>query len=225
MAQTDLAVGSVLKVCHAEPATYDEAGYAALTWLELDDVVNVGAGGGSATVQSYVPLKTGITVKRAGQIEYQDRTFQLGRHVQTDTTHQLIKSGFDGAYKGDVFSWAIHYPDNSIDYFTGTITSFTDEQLEANSFMFSSVTIAPTTKVITKSGTDVFTVTYAAGSHGSIIGDAVQYIESGDSTTYVYASAAAGYHFTSWSDASTTNPRRDTSVVANHTFTATFVAD
>lgn len=222
MAQTDLAVGSVLKVSHAEPATFDASGYEALTWLEVDDVTNIGAGGGSATVQSYVPLKTGITVKRAGAIEYQDRTFQLGRHLQTDTTHQLIKSGFDGNFKGDVFSWAIHYPDGSIDFFTATIASFTDEQLEANTFMFSSVTLSPTTKVVTRAGTDIWTLTYIAGTHGTIVGTAVQLVEDGEDGTAVYAAADSLYEFVSWSDASTTNPRTDTNVTTNKTLTATF---
>lgn len=222
MAQTDLAVGSVLKVSHAEPATFDVAGYEALTWLEIDDVTNIGAGGGSATVQSYVPLKTGITVKRAGAIEYQDRTFQLGRHLQTDTTHQLIKNGFDGIYKGDVFSWAVHYPDGSKDFFTATIASFTDEQLEANTFMFSSVTLSPTVKVVTKAGTDLWTLTYTANSNGSIVGTASQIVEDGEDGVAVYAAPNNLYEFVSWSDASTENPRTDTNVTANITVSATF---
>jgi len=226
MAQTDLAVGSYCKIVLGEPTTYDVAGFEALTWSpEIDDVVSVGAGGGTAAVQSYIPLKTGVEVKRAGAISYNDRAINMGRHVQLDATHQLVKSGFDGANKGKVFSLAIHYADGSIDFQIGTISGFTDENLEANTFKFSTFTFSPTKGIVTKAGTDLFTLTYLAGANGFIVGDTVQTVEDGEDGTYVYAQPtnAVTHEFSQWSDASTTNPRRHTNVTANVTLTASFV--
>lgn len=67
-----------------------------------------------------------------------------------------------------------------------------------------------------------YTLTYTAGSNGSIIGDGSQRIASGEDGEAIYASADSGYEFTAWSDASTDNPRQDTSVSTNVTVSATF---
>lgn len=221
--QTELGVGSYLKVCLGEPTTFDVAGYEALSWSdEVIDVVNIGEGGGSGTVQSYTPLKTGVDVKRTGAISYSDRTTQMGRHVQTNAVHQLIKSGFDGANKGKVYSFAIHYPDGSVDFQTGTISSFTSGALEASAFMFANFTMSPNRGITTKPGTDMWTLTYLAGSNGSIVGTAIQTVEDGEDGVAVYASPANLYEFVSWSDSETDNPRTDLAVSANITVTATF---
>lgn len=224
--QTDLGVGSYLKIVVGEPVTFDVAGYEALSWSdEVIDVVSVGEGGGTGQIQSYTPLKTGIEVKRTGAISYDDRSIQMGRHVQTNTVHQLIKSLFNGVNKGQVCSLAIHYPDGSIDYQGGTVSSFKTGQLDSNSFMFATFVFSPTRAEVTKPGTDMFTLTYTAGLHGSIVGDTSQVVESGSDGTAVYAAPASGYVFDAWSDASTQNPRTDTNVLANKSVTASFVAD
>jgi uncharacterized repeat protein (TIGR02543 family) len=70
-----------------------------------------------------------------------------------------------------------------------------------------------------------YTLTYAAAAHGSISGTATQVIVSGGNATSVTAVPATGYHFTTWSDASTTNPRTDTNVLGSATKTASFAID
>lgn len=67
-----------------------------------------------------------------------------------------------------------------------------------------------------------YTLTYTAGSHGSLEGDAVQLVSSGSNGTPVEAVAAEGYHFAGWSDDVTDNPRTDIAVTANITVTANF---
>jgi hypothetical protein len=71
-------------------------------------------------------------------------------------------------------------------------------------------------------GTGFYTLTYLAGANGQILGNSTQIIASGGDGSPVYAAAASGYSFTSWSDASTDNPRTDTSVSADVTVTASF---
>jgi hypothetical protein len=67
-----------------------------------------------------------------------------------------------------------------------------------------------------------FTLTYAAGSNGTITGTSPQTVNSGSSGTAVTAVANAGYHFVNWSDGSTSNPRTDSNVTANISVTANF---
>jgi uncharacterized delta-60 repeat protein len=69
---------------------------------------------------------------------------------------------------------------------------------------------------------NTYTLTYAAGANGSLIGTTPQTVNHGASGTAVTAVPATGYHFVNWSDGSTANPRTDTNVTAIKSVTATF---
>ena len=70
-----------------------------------------------------------------------------------------------------------------------------------------------------------YTLTYTAGSNGSITGSSPQTVTEGNDGTAVTAVPNTGYHFVSWSDASTANPRTDTDVSGNISVTASFAAN
>lgn len=67
-----------------------------------------------------------------------------------------------------------------------------------------------------------YTLTYTAGSGGSISGTTPQTVNSGSNGTEVEAKPNSGYSFVSWSDGVTTAKRTDTNVTANVTVSATF---
>jgi len=67
-----------------------------------------------------------------------------------------------------------------------------------------------------------YKLTYTAGTGGTISGTSPQTVYYGNSGSQVTAVPATGYHFVSWSDGSTTNPRTDTNVSANITVNASF---
>ncbi|MFA5644708.1 MAG: FISUMP domain-containing protein [Patescibacteria group bacterium] len=67
-----------------------------------------------------------------------------------------------------------------------------------------------------------FTLNYSAGLNGSITGETSQIVNSGASGSSVSAVPSTGYHFVSWSDASTSNPRTDSDVSGDITVTASF---
>jgi surface protein len=67
------------------------------------------------------------------------------------------------------------------------------------------------------------TLTYTAGTHGAITGTTTQSIANRATGTTVTAVPNSGYSFSSWSDASTTNPRTDTSVTGDVSVTANFI--
>ena len=73
--------------------------------------------------------------------------------------------------------------------------------------------------------TGYFTRTYLAGANGQVLGKTPQIVKSGGSGSPVYAAAATGYHFTTWSDAVLTAERTDTNVLSDATLTASFVID
>lgn len=69
------------------------------------------------------------------------------------------------------------------------------------------------------------TLSYTAGSHGSITGTSPQTVNVGSDGAAVTAVADAGYHFVDWSDASVDNPRTDLAVSGDVTVIANFAID
>ena len=69
---------------------------------------------------------------------------------------------------------------------------------------------------------DQVTLTYIAGSGGTISGTATQTIAKGASGTAVTATPNSDYTFEKWSDNKTTATRTDTNVQVSATYTATF---
>ncbi|MDO8915894.1 MAG: IPT/TIG domain-containing protein, partial [Coriobacteriia bacterium] len=69
------------------------------------------------------------------------------------------------------------------------------------------------------------TLTYSAGTGGSIAGSATQVVGYGSSGTSVTAEPDPGYHFLRWSDDVDTPERRDIGVTSDVSVTAEFAAD
>ena len=69
-----------------------------------------------------------------------------------------------------------------------------------------------------------YTLSYAAGAHGSVSGATSQSVDHGGSGSAVTAVPAGDYHFVQWSDGSTANPRTDSDVTSNRSVTASFAA-
>ena len=70
-----------------------------------------------------------------------------------------------------------------------------------------------------------YSLTYTAGAGGTLTGVVSQTIPYGGDGTPVTAVANTGYHFSSWSDGSTANPRTDTGVTADVAVTANFIPE
>jgi formylglycine-generating enzyme required for sulfatase activity len=72
---------------------------------------------------------------------------------------------------------------------------------------------------------DTYTLTYAAGEHGSLVGDSPQTVGHGGASRAVEALPDLNYHFVKWSDGRTDNPRTDENVTADINVTAEFAID
>lgn len=127
----DLAVGTTIEASASEPATYDSAGFAALSFTPIGDVESIGEFGGSAEVSTFVPLDTGTVKKKKGSIDYGTINLSIGR-LDGDAGQDLLKAGFDGAQRNTVHSFKVTNNDGTIAYFTGLITSFTRQVNDAN---------------------------------------------------------------------------------------------
>ncbi|MGG1513762.1 S-layer homology domain-containing protein, partial [Paenibacillus oryzisoli] len=70
-----------------------------------------------------------------------------------------------------------------------------------------------------------YTLTYTAGSNGTISGTLLQTVQHGSDGTTVTAVAYGGYHFVGWSDLKTTAVRTDVDIRGNLNVTANFAED
>ena len=75
---------------------------------------------------------------------------------------------------------------------------------------------------VTVNSLDSYSLTYLAGTGGSISGTTPQTVNYGQSGTAVTAVANAGYSFVQWSDGNPSATRTDSNVMANLTVTAQF---
>src|SRR5207244_7222904 len=66
---------------------------------------------------------------------------------------------------------------------------------------------------------DTFTLTYTAGTHGSLTGNIAQAADSGSNGTAATAVPDLHYQFVNWSDSSSANRPTDTNVSANPSVT------
>jgi uncharacterized delta-60 repeat protein len=79
--------------------------------------------------------------------------------------------------------------------------------------------------IVTVEFTADFIVTYNAGPHGFIVGEAFQTAPPGGNVKPVEAVGDTGYHFTQWDDGVLDNPRQDTYITQNIDVTALFEAN
>ncbi len=69
---------------------------------------------------------------------------------------------------------------------------------------------------------NLYTLSYTAGSGGTLSGNTSQVVDAGTSGSAVTAVPNSGYVFSSWDDASTANPRTDVTVSTDINVTASF---
>jgi hypothetical protein len=129
----------------------------------------------------------------------------------TGTATQTVQSGGSGQAVGVVADAGCHFlcwkPDNRTDI------SRIDTNVTSNISATAYFAVDGTT----------YTLSYLAGTGGSISGNATQPVSADTVVTAVSAVPASGYRFLRWSDGSTANPRIDLLPVANLSVTAYFV--
>ena len=115
---------------------------------------------------------------------------------------------------GNDSSWVLATPNLHYHFVDWSDASTTNPRHEVN--------VATNLSFTANFAIDTHTVTYSAGAGGSVNGSWPETVDYGDDSSWVLASPNACYHFVNWSDASTTNPRRETNVTSNLSFTANF---
>lgn len=114
--------GMTLALSAAAPATYDDAGFEALTYTEVSEVSDFGEAEASAEEVTHTPVKTGIINKLKGSINYGNLNVQFAR-VASDAGQQIVKNGFDGPARNTIHSARLTDQNGDKIYFTVRIMS------------------------------------------------------------------------------------------------------
>lgn len=132
------STGTIMSVAAAQPATFDQVGYEALSFTEVGEVLSIAEYGATTQVVTHEPLKTGVTEKFKGFINYGQASAQLA-YDSSDAGQAILKAGSDGATRFQNHSIKIEYSDGSVDYLDAGIFSYTKNPSGANSMVGSSV--------------------------------------------------------------------------------------
>lgn len=144
------SVGMTLKVVLGEPATFDAAGYATLeaTATEVGEVIQVSPLGGSATVNTRTPIKTGVIDKAIGSQDPGNTTISMTKNL-SDAGQTVLLNGVPNGTNGRLrHSFFVTESNGDKQYFTGKIVSFGTDGYTADSFVGSVCEVANDTPII-----------------------------------------------------------------------------
>ena len=141
------STGVLMGIVKGVPATYDQAGFEALTFVNVAEVTDIPEYGPTIQVVTHEPLATGVTEKYKGFINYGSVSVGLGYDI-SDAGQVILNEGADGTGKFDEHSVAITYPSGDVDYYTCKIFSYTKNPGTANSIVGSTALLEINTKIV-----------------------------------------------------------------------------
>lgn len=132
-------------VSAALPATYDGAGYAALTWSKVGEVDEIPTFGPKGTVNTFIPVDTAIVQKAVGSVDYGSPVFSFARN-SSDAGQVILSAAMANK---TAISVRITRPSGQKDYFSGIVSS--DERIHGgvNGFFMGTSQVDATTAVVT----------------------------------------------------------------------------
>lgn len=133
--------GTTISISASLPATYNVAGYAALSYTLIGEVIDGGAHGRTYAEVTSNPIDTRATQKYKGSFNEGTKTLQLDMDNQ-DAGQQLLKTAL---LSDNDYSFEVAYPNGDIDYFIAKVMSFEKATGTVDSMRSASVTLSITT--------------------------------------------------------------------------------
>ena len=121
-AQTSVsnAAGTVISIVSNPPATFDTAGYTALTWVPIGEITDIPAFGREFEIITHKPIGSRGTVKKKGGFNEGSMDIKMG--LNTDDAGQIL---FKAASLSDNdYSFKISHPTGDTYYFRALTLSF-----------------------------------------------------------------------------------------------------
>lgn len=140
------------------PATFDAAGFAALTYVDLGCLESLGSYGGTATITEFTCLSNGIVKKLKGSRNNGDLELTLALDDST-TGYDTLVDAYETLSTGDYY-FRVQYGNaqnatgtGAIRYFGGKISSITETVTDADGVVTLTVTVAISTDIVRTAST------------------------------------------------------------------------
>ena len=135
------SVGTVVSVSANSPATYDSAGFAALSWSPCGELAELPAFGAEAALATHTPLATGIVAKRRGSLNYGSVALTMAMS-DTDTGQTVLQDAAEaGAGQDAQVSVKVELVNGEIQYFTAQVMSYRTNVGNADAITMAEVTL------------------------------------------------------------------------------------
>lgn len=139
MAVTALA-GTTLGISASAPTTFDAAGYAALTFVNIGEVTDPGEHGKVSALITHMPVATRTVQKYKGSVNQGTKNVQLALDRE-DAGQILAKAAVDS---DATYYFEQAYPNGDIDYFPAKVMSFTTAGGNTDTLRAGSITLEVT---------------------------------------------------------------------------------
>jgi hypothetical protein len=114
------SAGSTIAISAAQPATFDQAGYEALTFTTIGEVTDLGEFGRDYALVTHNPIATRGTVKRKGS--YNEGTMDMKLGLDNDDAGQIIAKA--ASESDNDHSIKVTLQDGSDYYFQAQVMNF-----------------------------------------------------------------------------------------------------
>lgn len=132
------AAGTQISVSATLPATHSIAGFEALTFIDIGEVVDGGSGGKTFNKVDHSPLGEREVLSLKGSYSQGTRDLSLGQDT-TDAGQAVLIAALDS---DNAYAFKITYQNGAKTYFTSTVDSYTDDIGTIDSIVGSSVSLA-----------------------------------------------------------------------------------
>lgn len=135
------SVGTIVSVSTTAPATYDAAGFGALTFSPCGELSELPSFGAEAALATHTPLATGIVAKRRGSLNYGSVALTMA-FSNTDTGQTILQASAEAAAGQDALvSVKVVLVNGEIQYFTSQVMSYKTNVGNADAITMAEVTL------------------------------------------------------------------------------------
>ena len=133
--------GAVLSISAGAPASFDSAGYTALTLTAIGQITDAGQHGRVYNVVTHNPIGTRGTQKFKGSFNEGQKVLTIG--IDDNDAGQTL--AIAGLNSDNDYSFKVLYQDGAIDYFQAKVVGFQKSMTGVDTMLSASLTLEITT--------------------------------------------------------------------------------
>lgn len=137
----ETVAGTAFGISAGVPATFNAAGYAALTYSTIGEITDGGSHGRVYAEVTHMPIGNRGTQKFKGSFNEGNKTLQLAING-TDAGQVLLKTALAS---DNAFAFKVLYQGGAIDYFQARVLSFSKATAGVDSILTATVELSLTT--------------------------------------------------------------------------------